>query len=142
MPIIHQHTLTEYDVEHNRNVFYLFIENEKKKGGDDISRMLRDVPNGLPITLKRSGGSGIDSYYDDDEYVPIIYTLNVDIDNINGVLLQRAIVVIPDSTFRSDYFNSEFFNRKCPKFFDHFTVRYDHLRTHFAPKKLPNGLLV
>ena len=142
MPIIHQHTLTEYDVEHNRNVFYLFIENEKEKGGDDISKMLRDVPNGLPITLKRSGGSGIDSYYDDDEYVPIIYTLNVDIDNINGVLLQRAIVVIPDITFQSDHFNMEFFNRKCPKFFDHFTVRYDHLRKQFAPKKLPNGLLV
>ncbi len=142
MPIMHQHTLKEHDVEYNSNVFYLFIENEKRKGGDYISTMLRSVPNGLPMTLKRSGGSGIDSYYDDDEYVPIIYALNVDLDNINGVLLQRAIVVIPDITFQSDHFNMEFFNRKCPKFFDHFTVRYDHLRKQFAPKKLPNGLLV
>ena len=59
MPIIHQHTLKEHDVEFNSNVFYLFIENEKKKGGDYVSTMLRDVPNGLPMTLKRSGGSGI-----------------------------------------------------------------------------------
>ena len=140
MPIIHQHTLKEHDVEYNSNVFYLFIENEKKKGGDYVSTMLRSVPNGLPMTLKRSGGSGIDSYYDADEYVPLIFTLNVDMDNINGVLLQRAIVVIPDSTFQSDHFNMEFFNRKCPKFFDHFTVRYKHLRKQFAPKKLPNWM--
>ena len=75
MPIIHQHTLKEHDVEYNSNVFYLFIENERKKGGDYVSTMLRDVPNGLPVTLKRSGGTGIDSYYDDDEYVPSIYAI-------------------------------------------------------------------
>ena len=137
MPIIHQHTLKEHDVEYNSNVFYLFIENEKMKGGDYVSTMLRDVPNGLPMTLKRSGGTGIDSYYDDDEYIPIIYALNVDLDNINGVLLHRAIVVIPDITFHNDHLNMEFFNRKCPKFYKHFTTRYHHLIKQFAPKKLP-----
>jgi hypothetical protein len=137
MPIIHQHTLKEHDVEYNSNVFYLFIENEKKKGGDYVSTMLRDVPNGLPITLKKSGGTGIDSYYDDDEYIPIIYALNVDLDNINGLLLHRAIVVIPDITFHNDHLNMEFFNRKCPKFYKHFTTRYHHLIKQFAPKKLP-----
>jgi len=137
MPIIHQHTLKEHDVEYNSNVFYLFIENEKMKGGDYVSTMLRDVPNGLPMTLKKSGGTGIDSYYDDDEYIPIIYALNVDLDNINGLLLHRAIVVIPDITFHNDHLNMEFFNRKCPKFYKHFTTRYHHLIKQFAPKKLP-----
>ena len=137
MPIIHQHTLKEHDVEYNSNVFYLFIENEKMKGGDYVSTMLRDVPNGLPMTLKKSGGTGIDSYYDDDEYIPIIYALNVDLDNINGLLLHRAIVVIPDITFHNDHLNIEFFNRKCPKFYKHFTTRYHHLIKQFAPKKLP-----
>ena len=140
MPIIHQHTLKEHDVEYNSNVFYLFIENEKMKGGDYVSTMLRDVPNGLPMTLKKSGGTGIDSYYDDDEYIPIIYALNVDLDNINGLLLHRAIVVIPDITFHNDHLNIEFFNRKCPKFYKHFTTRYHHLIKQFAPKKVPDWL--
>ena len=140
MPIMQQYQLSEHDVTQNNTIYYAFIENEKKKGGDYISTMLRSVPNGLPMTLKRSGGSGIDSYYDDDVYVPIVYALNRDLDFVVRVLLHKAIVIIPSSTFNSNHWNQDFFGRKCPKFFKYFNGRFNDMLKQYTPKRLPDWL--
>ena len=115
----------------------IFLAGGPGSGKSYVASKLFGIPEKINVSK-----TGLKMVNQDSELEMLLnkYFGTVDLDNITGVLLQRAIVVIPDITFHNDHFNTEFFNRKCPKFYQHFLTRYNHLKKQFAPKKLPNWM--
>ena len=141
MPIVRNYKLHPNDPSFNENCFYLYIENEKRKGGDDISLNIRNYTNkALPLTIKRSGGKGIDSYYDDEQYVPIVYQVNNDFTRITDELNDGCVVIYAFEIMSSEYMSEEYFKLKCPKFYEHFCNRLQELLEYLKPRKYPNEL--
>ena len=141
MPIVNNYKLHPNDPSFNENCFYMYIENEKRKGGDPISSNIRNYTNmALPLTIKRSGGKGVDSYYDDEQYVPIVYQVNTDFTRIIDVLNAGCVVIFPFEIMTSEYFVVEHFKLKCPKFYDYLENRLSNLLEQYKPRKYPNEL--
>ena len=141
MPIVRNYKIHQNDPSFNENCLYMYIENEKRKGGDPISSNIRNYTNiALPLTIKRSGGKGVDSYYDDEQYVPIVYQINADFTRIAGVLNAGCVVIFPFEIMSSEYIVEDHFNLKCPKFYKHFSNRLLDILEQYKPRKYPYEL--
>jgi len=141
MPIVSNYKLHPNDPSFNEHCYYMYVENEKRKGGDPISANIRNYSNmALPLTIKRSGGKGVDSYYDDEQYVPIVYQVNTDFSRITEVLNAGCVVLFPFEITSSEYVVEEYFKLKCPKFYEYLQNRLGSLLEQYKPRKYPYEL--
>ena len=68
MTVLHLTNFNIRDLELNPNVFVLYLENEKRKGGDRLCISLRDHHRSLGVVVKKSGGVDEESYYTNREF--------------------------------------------------------------------------
>lgn len=134
MPIIKQSKIDLNDLNENPNVFFVYMENAKKTGGDFITKMLRDKDNTLPVTLKKSGGTELDSYWIDKDLDFVQETLDNDLRAIEEILLNRGVVVFPLQMFNTEHFVEEKFSQAGKRLFNDFVVKLEMLMIRYLPK--------
>ena len=129
MPLINQYRLHENDPMLNENVFYVYLENETQKGGDSIAQMLRWRDNALSLTVKKTGGEGINSYHMDEQYISIVYRLN-----------RQCVVIFPMEITNSSHIVAAHYDINCPKFFAYFWETLNNIMVQYRPREYPDHL--
>jgi len=140
MPLINQYRLHENDPMLNPHTFYVYLENDAQKGGDHISQMLRWRENTLPLTVKKTGGEDIKSYHSDEQYIPIVYHLNLDFEKIRNRLNRQCVVVFPMEIANSSHIIAAHYELSCPKFFKYFWETLNSVMIQYKPREYPDHL--
>jgi len=102
MPVILSNKVKKEDIINNPNCYFVYLENEKKEGGDSFKR---EQKNCLPLTLKKTASQDLSSYWDDSTYSYNVDMFTKDAKVIVGVLNAGGIIII-ENDFLNDENNS------------------------------------
>jgi hypothetical protein len=112
--IIYQKIIYREDLQANPDVFYIFGDNDQRKGFGGQAKEMRGEPNAIGIRTKKSPDMQLASFYSDDEYAENCRKILEDLEIITELLDDGQIVVFPLDGIGiglSDMSN------KCPKTF-------------------------
>ena len=102
MPLISIFKLSDADLMENKNVLFVYADHRKQNGSPDVNHRFRDLPNGLPLVIKKHGGLDPDSFWKDNEtdafrneFVPslekITNVLSENHERVYGVLCRESL---------------------------------------------------
>jgi len=102
MPLLLSNKVKEEDIINNPNCYFVYLENEKKEGGDNFKRQQK---NCLPLTVRKTASQDVSGYWDDSTYSYNVDRFTKDAKVIIGVLNAGGIIVI-ENNFLNDENNS------------------------------------
>lgn len=137
MPLIRQHKFSEQDPLSNPNVYYVYMENYKKQGGDIIAKTLRGRTNSLPITVKKAHGKLVGTYWEDSDFSWLVAYLDKEFDNIERVLnINHTVIFLEETVNSSAEYNEEHLKKKSEKLHKYIEDRWRRIITSYEPKKI------
>lgn len=95
MPAIRQKWITRADVRANRDVLYLFGDNEERRGLGGQAKEMRGESNAIGVRTKRSPSTHEDAFWSDDKLYQGIAMIDEDLKPAFRHLDAGGIVVIP-----------------------------------------------
>ena len=95
MPIIRQSHIDRKDLQANPEVYYIFGDNDKRKGLGGLAKQCRGEPNAIGIRTKKWPGWGADDYYTDNEFEENTIKISEDFEPVWDRLREGKAVVIP-----------------------------------------------
>ena len=95
MPIIRQSHISREDLQANPKVYYVFGDNDARRGLGGLAKQCRGEPNAIGIRTKKYPGWGEDAYYTDDELDENIAKITEDFEALWVHLQEGETVVIP-----------------------------------------------
>lgn len=137
MPLLHQHRFSELDPSSNPNVYYIYMENYKKQGGDIITKTLRGSQNSLSLTVKKAHGKTINTYWDDSDFPWLVTHLDKEFDNIERVLnINHTVVFLEETVNSSVEYNEDYLKKKSKKLHNYIKDRWRRIISSYEPKKI------
>jgi hypothetical protein len=124
MPILYQKIISRDDLIKNRNVLYLFGDNDARLGFGGQAKAMRNEPNGIGIRTKTYPDWEEQSFWSDDTIEENYHKIIEDLQPVYKHLSTGGIVVVPtdgigtDKAKMSDY---------CPKTFSILCYLLDNL---------------
>jgi hypothetical protein len=131
MPVIIVNRIFNSDISKNPECFYVYMENEKKEGGEVYRR---SQPNCLPITIKKAPSMSREAYWSDDEYAMGILKIQKEIDILREKLDKGATVIVEEN-FLSSETNSPM-STQCPKIKESILNSFSLLFNQYRPKNV------
>ena len=95
MPIIRQKHIGREDLQANTDVYYVFGDNDARRGLGGLAKQCRGEPNAIGVRTKKYPGRGSDDYYTDDELDENIEKITEDFELVWKRLIEGKTVVIP-----------------------------------------------
>ena len=95
MPLIYQKRIFRDDLQVNKNVIYVFGDNEKRIGNGGQAKEMRGEPNAIGVRTKKSPGRDEKDYWTDVELDSNKSLITEDFFLIRLALEQEFIVVLP-----------------------------------------------
>ena len=99
MPIYLTDRVTEFDIEHNDNAYFVYFDSLKKDNNMLTTLMLRDKDNGVPVIYRTNmsdSGNWLQDYNNNIDYVKEIDKC---ISLINKVIAENKLLVFPMHSF-------------------------------------------
>ena len=124
------------DLELNPNVYVLYLENEKRKGGDRLSISLRDHHRSLSIVVKKSGGVDEESYYTNREFEWVRESLEKDFNTVFNILNNRHDVFIPMEIFTTNHWIENVANKVGSKIVQCLHHKWNDMLHKYSSKKI------
>jgi|TARA_R100000306_G_C4378181_1_gene142916 hypothetical protein len=118
MPIILHQTVTTHDIDINDRVRYVFVENDKKQGGSQGAKHLRDHERGIGLRIKRAHGDEVGSYWSDDEFDLNRNKVKEDIGKLEQFLKEGGTAVLIKGDL--DSYRESRFLEICPRSYKFF----------------------
>ena len=98
MKIILQKFIHRKDLQCNRDIIYLFGDNDMRQGLGGQAKEMRGQANAIGIRTKKAPRYG-NVYYLDEEYDENISKIRQDFNKVDAKLQQGSMVVIPSDGF-------------------------------------------
>ena len=102
MPIIRQKMIYRDDLRANRNVLYIFGDNEARVGLGGQAAEMRDEPNAIGVCTKHDPGRHPYSYYSDHHYDENMVQIDKDLEIVWLHLMKGGVVVFPYAGIGTD----------------------------------------
>lgn len=131
MPVIIVNRIFNSDIVNNPECFYVYMENEKKEGGEVYRR---SQPNCLPVTIKKAPSMSAEAYWNDDEYAISIIKIQKEIDKVREILDKGGTVIIEEN-FLSGEANSPM-SSQCPMIKENILNSFSLLFNQHRPKNV------
>lgn len=80
------------DVQNNRNIIFVFGDNDQRTGFGGQAREMRGEPNTIGIRVKKSPSMTKSSFYTDDEYSENIKKIFEDLTNLKIKSFNKKII--------------------------------------------------
>ena len=137
MPVIKQSKLHENDLIDNKNVTYLYYENEKEVGGDSLTKLLRRSRqiNSFSLVVKKRSGVESTSWINDQECDYYISLFDKRYDIIIQRLQNGCVVVFPIESIVSEEYSEEHLYKYSSKFIEHILPKITHILKDYEPRK-------
>lgn len=116
MPVVYQHRVFRRDLQSNRDVLYLFGDNERRSGLGGQAREMRGEPNAVGVRTKRAPDTNPDSYWTDDEYEANCSMIDDDMRRPLEHLVDGGVVVVPADGLGTGLSRME---ELCPRTFEY-----------------------
>ena len=133
MPVITANRIFNSDISNNPECFYVYMENEKKEGGEVYRR---SQPNCLPVTIKKAPSMSVEAYWTDDEYLMGLLKVQEEIDKIKEILDKGGTVIVEED-FLSGETNGPMSSR-CPMIKENILNSFSLLFKQYRPKNVKN----
>jgi len=98
--IIFQKFICKEDLKKNRQVIYLFDENDQRKNGrgcGGLAKEIRGESNAIGIRVKKAPGRDPSYYYIDQEIKDNINKIDEDFEKVIKCLDDKKLVIIPSN---------------------------------------------
>jgi len=95
MPIILQDRIDRKDLQANPAVYYVFGDNDARKGRGGLAKQCRGMPNAIGIRTKKFPGWDIEDYYTDDEFDENVQKITEDFEIVWNLLREGKTIVMP-----------------------------------------------
>lgn len=130
MPIILQSHISREDLQANPAVYYVFGDNDARKGRGGLAKQCRGMPNAIGIRTKKFPGWGPDDYYTDDELDENIKKITEDFEVVWNFLREGKIIIVPLNGIGTGLANMSV---RCPDTFRFLQEMFDALvEVHFS----------
>jgi len=99
MPIYLTDRVTEFDIEHNDNAYFVYFDSLKKDNNMITTLMLRDKDNGIPVIYRTNmsdSGNWLQDYNNNIDYLKEI---NKCVSLINKTIAENKLLVFPMHSF-------------------------------------------
>jgi len=99
MPIYLTDRVTEFDIEHNDNAYFVYFDSLKKDNNMLTTLMLRDKDNGIPVIYRTNmsdSGNWLQDYNNNIDYLKEI---NKCVSAINKTISENKLLVFPMHSF-------------------------------------------
>lgn len=103
MPVFYQSNILRFDLRTNRDVLFLFGDNELRKGFGGQAREMRGEPNACGIRTKKAPDMHQGSFWTDAQYERNVCMILEDLQRPIAHLRNGGIVVIPTSGIGTGY---------------------------------------
>jgi len=111
------------DIKKNRNILFIFGDNDERTGFGGMAKEFRDEPNSLGIRTKKKPSTDSESYYTDEEYDENCKKINEDIEAILKEARSYAGVWITRQTGQG----LANMPAKCPKTYEYLSNEIERL---------------
>ena len=98
MPIYLTDRVTEFDIEHNDNAYFVYFDSLKKDNNMLTTLMLRDKDNGVPV-IYRTNMSDSGNWLHNYNNINYVKEINNCISLINKVIAENKLLVFPMHSF-------------------------------------------
>lgn len=95
MPIIYQKWISRADLKANRQILYLFGDNDRRIGLGGQAKEMRGEPNAVGVRTKHDPGGCDPSFYSDKNLAENVEKINQDLEPVREHLKSDGLVVIP-----------------------------------------------
>lgn len=95
MPVIYQKRICRDDLIKNRDVLYVFGDNDRRTGYGGQANEMRDEPNAVGVRTKKFPGNSSHHYYTDTEYEENCQKIHEDMVPLFEHVTHGGIVIIP-----------------------------------------------
>lgn len=102
MPIYLTDRVTEFDIEHNDNAYFVYFDSLKKDNNVITTLMLRDKDNGIPIIYRTNmsdSGNWLKDYNNNIHAIDYIKEINKCTSSINKIIAENKLLVFPMHSF-------------------------------------------
>ena len=93
--IIQKEWFTKEQIQANRDIYYVFGDNEQRKGTGGQAKPCRGEPNCIGIRTKRAPNTHPSAYWTDETLESNIDMINEDFANVEGFLQEGFTVIFP-----------------------------------------------
>ena len=98
MPIYLTDRVSEFDIEHNDNAYFVYFDSLKKDNNMLTTLMLRDKDNGIPV-IYRTNMSDSGNWLQNYNNIDYVKEINKCITLINKVIAENKLLVFPMQSF-------------------------------------------
>lgn len=124
MPVMYQKWIQRSDLKLNREVLYLFGDNDARTGYGGQAKECRGEPNAVGIRTKKRPSKDDSAFYNDVNYEQNIKKIDDDMNKAIAHLRKGKTVVIPSDGIGT---NRAAMESRCPKTFEYLLRRLDSL---------------
>lgn len=95
MPVLFMSNIQREDLRNNREVAFVFEDNDTLQGLNGMAREMRGEPNAYGIRVRKSNENKPSAFWTDDTFELNCAKINKDIQDIWALLLMEHIIVMP-----------------------------------------------
>jgi hypothetical protein len=124
MTILYQKMIYREDLRRNRDVLYLFGDNDRRDGFGGQAAEMRGETNAVGVRTKREPGNDIASYWSDKDFEKNCQKIEEDLGRVKAHLRRGGMVVIPIDGLGTGFSQMD---RRCPRTFNVLNQSLDSL---------------
>ena len=118
MPLLMQQILSTQDVDINKGVHYVYLDNDKRQPVSQGAVFLSRHKRGIGLRMKKAPGDERGAYWTDDEFDVNRIKVKEDIGSVENLLRENKIVVIVKSDL--DECREDKLLEFCPRSYKYF----------------------
>jgi len=128
MPLILQHRIFPQDLKNNPKIYYIFGDNEMRKGFGGQARTCRGKVNAIGIATKIAPSMSEGSFWSDDDYDRCTKIIDKDLKLVKELLSQGRIVIYPSDGIGTGL---SALPERCPKIYQYLVQQINFLKENY-----------